>query len=150
MKIFATVFIALLAATPCAAQVATPPAIENASAPRLLAGGIIGGAAGLLVGGAIGVMIGGNTCEDPGNPDSCRAPEGFAIGVSLGMSTGIPLGVHIANRRKGPLLTSLAVSVAMPLAVGAIAEIADEDRVYVALLIAPFAQLITSVVIEKR
>lgn len=149
MKIFASVFIAFLAATPCAAQVA-PPAIENQSTPRLVTGGILGGAAGLLVGGVIGIMIGGNKCEDPGNPDSCYGLEGFVIGGSLGMSTGIPLGVHVANRRTGALLPSLAVSIAMPLAVEGIARMADEDRVYAALLVIPIAQLFTSVLIETR
>jgi hypothetical protein len=125
-------------------------ALMQVSTGRLVTGAVAGGAAGLLLGGAIGLMIGGNRCVDPGNPDSCSGLEGMVVGASLGMSAGIPVGTHLANHRRGRLLPSLAVSVAMPLVVAGIAELADEDRVYAVLLAVPIAQVVTSVMIEGR
>jgi hypothetical protein len=137
---------------------ATAPRIESlgpvqaaASTARLLTGGLIGGGTGLLVGGLAGAVIGSNRCTDPGNPDSCSGLEGLVIGGIMGEAVGIPLGVHLANRRRGRLGTSLAASVALA-AAGAGAVVWSDSR-EVALGVAaavPAAQFAASILLERR
>lgn len=118
---------------------------------RMLVGGIVGGGAGLLVGGLAGAVAGSRHCSDPGNPDSCSGLEGMVIGGITGQAIGISAGVHLANGRRGELNPSLALNLALA-AVGT-AAVVRSDRRSVALgvaLMVPVAQLVSSIVIERR
>ena len=105
----------------------------------LAVGGVLGGAAGLVGGAYVGARITEDDCED------CFLLGGIhgAIG---GWSTGIPLGVHLANGRRGKLLPSMLTSLAIG-GVGLGAALAA-DR-YELMIPVPVAQLVTSILIER-
>jgi hypothetical protein len=150
----------LLAATPLAAQMRSKdfpswraPAIATDPAPQSLAGragtpglvlaglggGTVGFFSGLFIGGAIG---GGNRiCGD----DACGLEEA-AYGAVIGETALLPLGVHLANHRRGNYGLSLLASAGVT-AVGLLAIDASNDGS--PLIAIPIAQLITSILIER-
>jgi hypothetical protein len=108
--------------------------------PGLLAlSGALGGAAGLVGGALAGARITGGNCDD------CGLIGGVYGGIA-GWSAGIPLGVHLANGRRGKLLPSLLSSLAIG-GVGLGAALAA-DKVELMIPV-PVAQLITSILIER-
>ena len=72
----------------------------------MVAGGLLGGAAGVFAGGYAGLRLTEHHCEDCGI-------VGAVYGAIAGGSALLPLGVHVANRRRGnfglSLLSSLAI-----------------------------------------
>lgn len=134
-----------------------PPAIERAPVSRAemagtsqagtpglvlagLAGGTMGFFSGLFIGGAIG---GGNRiCGD----DACGLEEA-AYGAVIGETVGLPLAVHLANHSRGSLGLSLLASAGIS-AVGLLAIDASNDGA--PLIAVPIAQLISSILIERR
>ena len=121
----------------------TRAAPRSGSIPGQVAGGLLGGAVGFVGGAFIGAAIGGgNTiCGD----DSCGLEEA-AYGAVIGEATLLPLGVHLANHRRGnyglSLLASAAVAGAGLLAVDA----ANDGWPLIAI---PVGQLISSILIER-
>jgi hypothetical protein len=117
-----------------------------ASVPRsrdntalMVVGGVAGGAAGVLAGGIIGAKVRENACED------CFLP-GLVYGAIAGGSAALPLGVHLANGRRGSFGTSLLASLAIGGAGLGLATLTGEYGVIVAL---PVAQIASSVAIER-
>jgi hypothetical protein len=108
--------------------------------PALLAvSGVVGGAAGLLAGAYVGSRVTEGDCED------CFFIGG-AYGAVAGWSSGIPLGVHLANGGRGRLLPSLGSSLAIgALGLGAAAA---SDR-YEIMVAVPVLQLVSSILIER-
>jgi hypothetical protein len=126
---------------------------------RSFGGAVLGGAAGILVGSIAFASVFGE-CTDPGNPDTCLGQLQYAVvGAYVGNTLGAPLGAHYANRRRGNLGRSLAVSTGMA-AAGAVAlwgadrHAGERSRGRLQLLAplvifgVPIAQVITSATIE--
>lgn len=133
-------------------QEAPSSAPASASTGRLIAGGILGGAGGFLAGGAAALVPADSDCEDEGDDVGlCRAIWVFAGGSAVG-AVGVPLGVHLANGRKGNLALSVLASVGIG-ALGIVGALSfeDSDAASLAILGAlPVAQLASSIVIERR
>ena len=108
--------------------------------PALLAGGgVLGGAAGLVGGAIVGARATRDDCED------CFLLGGI-YGAIAGGSAGLPLGVHVANGRRGRLLPSLAASLAIG---GAGLGAAALTNRYEIMIPVPALQLLTSILIER-
>jgi hypothetical protein len=108
--------------------------------PGLLAlGGVLGGAVGLVGGAYVGARITEDDCED------CFLLGGIR-GAIAGGSAGIPLGVHLANGRRGKLLPSLLASLAIGGAGLGAAVLANK---YELMIPVPVAQLVASILIER-
>jgi hypothetical protein len=105
----------------------------------LVLSGVLGGAAGLVGGALAGARITQGDCED------CGLVGGIYGGIA-GWSTGIPLGVHLANGRRGKLLPSLLASLAIGGAGLGVAVAANRADL---LIPVPVAQLVTSILIER-
>jgi hypothetical protein len=129
-----------LAASPAPAP-APPvtPAGKQASLGVMALGGVLGGAAGAFAGGIIGAKA-ADTCED------C-ALEGLIYGFVGGGSAALPLGVHLANHRRGNYGLSLLASLAIG-AVGFGTTLAThgDGRLMIAV---PVLQLVSSIAIER-
>ena len=112
---------------------------RRGSTVGMAAGGILGGVVGLFGGAFAGVAI-----DPPGYWD---VSVGGLIGASVGEVVGIPLGVHLANKKQGnfplALLASLGVAGA---GVGLTA--ATEEPAF--LIATPIAQLIASIAVEQK
>jgi hypothetical protein len=127
-------------------QVARPQAIADSApgdSPLLFLGGILGGGAGLFGGALAGYHLsgGGRICGD----DSCGL-YGGVLGAAVGEMALLPLGVHLANGRRGNYGLELLASVAI--GVGGSALASDHDS-NVWLIAVPVAQLISVVMIER-
>jgi hypothetical protein len=105
----------------------------------LVAGGIAGGAVGVFGGGLIGGKLRENDCED------C-ALEGVVYGAVAGGSALLPLGVHVANGRRGNFGLSLLSSLAIGGVGLAVALEANEAAV---LIPVPVLQIVSSILIER-
>ena len=108
----------------------------------LLLGGVVGGAVGLVGGGLIGAAIESRDCEG----DFCGL-GGFIVGGMLGESVLLPLGVHLANDRRGDFGKAALISAGIAAAGILIISQTDQGIVLYAI---PVAQLITSIRIERR
>jgi hypothetical protein len=81
---------------------------------------------------------------------------GLIIGFELGEAIGIPLGVHRANGGRGDLRTSMIASLAIAAVGTALLWTDDFDAVFetrrsrTILLAVPLAQVLTSILIERR
>jgi hypothetical protein len=104
---------------------------------RMALGGVLAGAGGALAGGAIGARL-TDTCED------C-ALEGLAYGLVAGWSTAAPLGVHLANGRKGNYGEALFASLAVGAAGFGATLATGEGAIMIAV---PVMQLVSSIAIE--
>ena len=115
----------------------------EAGIPAMAIAGVIGGTVGVFGGGLIGSAVGGGNaiCGD----DACGLEEAV-YGAILGESVLLPLGVHLANGRRGNYGLSLLASVGIG-ALGILAVDASNDGI--PLLVVPVAQLITSIAIER-
>lgn len=115
-----------------------PRSRDNTAA--LVLGGVAGAAAGMLVGGVAGVKSYEGHCED------CFLP-GLFYGAVAGGSAALPLGVHLANGRRGSYGTSLLASLAIG---GAGIGLAAATNEYGVMLAVPVVQLVSAVLIERR
>jgi hypothetical protein len=116
------------------------------TAPRdgaMVLGGLAGGVVGFVAGGYAGAAAGGGDriCGD----DACGLEEAV-WGAAAGVSTFIPLGVHLANGRRGSYVAELAAS----LAIGAAGlGLAYDTNSGVPLIFVPVGQILTSMLIER-
>ncbi len=125
----------------------SPPALPPLDAfPRhevhpalLTAGGILGGAVGVFGGALAGAYLTGNSCED------C-ALVGAVYGAVTGGSTLLPLGVHLANGRRGNFGSSLLASLAVGAVGLGVAQAANSVEVMIAV---PVLQIVSAVFIER-
>ncbi len=117
------------------------PSIRAGRTPTALlaAGGLLGGGLGLLGGAYVGAKITEHDCED------CFIVGLFYGGVAGG-SALLPLGVHLANGRRGDYGKSLLASLAIGAAGFGISYATDEWGLMFAV---PVAQIISSIVIER-
>lgn len=114
--------------------------LPRVSVPALTAGGVLGGALGLFGGAYMGASFTEDSCED------CSIVGAIYGGVAGG-STLLPLGVHLANGRRGDYGKSLLMS----LAIGAVGfGISDATDEWGLMFAVPVAQLISSITIERR
>ena len=124
------------ASAPALARVAASPS----RSPILLGlGGIAGGAVGVMAGGWVGGKAREGVCED------C-ALSGLLYGAVVGGSAALPVGVHLANGRRGRLGPSLLASLALGGAGLGAAALTNE---YGMLLAVPVAQLVSAIAIER-
>ena len=125
-------------AMPWAAQEGGPSTLA------LAGGGLLGGAAGFFGGGFLGAVI---ACDQDDTADEgfC-AIGGFVVGASIGESALIPLGVHLANGRRGNYGLSLLASAAIA-GVGLAVAIPQGEGAW--LIPVPLAQIASSIAIER-
>ena len=132
----------------------TPPPLGREIAPRpassggtsvvgMTAGGLIGGAVGFAGGALIGATLGGGNaiCGD----DACGLEEA-AYGAIVGQSVLLPLGVHIANGRRGNYGYSLITSMVIGAAGIAAVHATNDGAPFIAV---PVLQLVSSILIER-
>lgn len=123
------------------------PAHDSASptdnSGAMVVAGLTGGAIGFFVGGYVGAALGGGNriCGD----DPCGL-EAALWGATAGVSSFIPLGVHLANHGRGNYGTELAASLIVGAVGLGLAYSSTDGR---ALLLVPLGQLVTSIVIER-
>lgn len=110
------------------------------TSPALLAaGGVLGGAVGVFGGALAGAYLTGNSCED------C-ALLGAAYGAVAGGSALLPLGVHLANGRRGNFGATLLASLATGVVGLGVSQAANSAEVMLAV---PVLQIVSSVLIER-
>jgi hypothetical protein len=137
-----------LAAQRLPAPTAYVPDDTLAAAPHRLGpqnGGVLllAGAAGMIAGALGGGLIGVAIDDD----DGLDAAEGAVVGGVVGTSLVIPATVHIVNGSRGNLGRSLLVSALVGGTMLAVGWAAESGEI---VLAAPFAQLITSILIERN
>lgn len=142
--------LALLAAAPAAGQ--TPYAVapvaaapEARSTAALVGGGLLGGAVGLVGGFYLGAALADSDGED------LDFLSGGVAGAAIGEGILLPLGVHVANGRRGDALVSSAVSLGIAAAGLLALEAAHYDPPWApAIAVAvPVTQLVASIAIER-
>jgi hypothetical protein len=126
-------------ATGPAAQPSLPP--RHSPSPVLLGLGGLGAATlGTFTGAVIGAKLTTRyPCEDCGL-------EGLVYGGVAGGSALLPLGVHLANGRRGTYGASLLASLGIGAAGLAVAVASDQGAV---MLTVPVLQLVSSIAIER-
>jgi hypothetical protein len=123
---------------------------QGASNARLIAFGLLGGAAGMVVGGLAGAVIGANDDDDP-DSEWVNALRGSVIGGSIGESISLAAGVHLANGRRGNFLLGTLASLAIGAAGTALViENQDPPAAPIILTATPIAQLIATILIERK
>lgn len=119
------------------------PAEGGHSTPRLVVGGVLGGGVGLGLGALIGGALGGGDtlCGD----DPCGFAEAIfgAIGGEVAL---LPLGVHLANGRRGNYWLSLLASAGVAAGGLALSGGGDHGEVLAAV---PVLQIVSSILIER-
>jgi hypothetical protein len=115
-----------------------PASVEGCTAAGLLAGTI-----GFFGGGFVGAAI------DKASSDGYEEWDGllgFVISAPIGESLLLPVGVHLANGRRGNLPLSMLASIGITAAGIALAASADDAKILVAI---PITQLIACTAIER-
>lgn len=122
--------------------------LDVGTAARLSGAGILGGAVGFFGGAYLGAWIADS--RDDGL-DDLDAIHGALIGATLGESTLLPVGVHLANGRRGNLWLSTLASVGLAVGGVGLMEAAhwDAPAVPVIAVAVPLAQLATTIAIER-
>lgn len=116
---------------------------HDVATPWLVVGGVVGGGVGLGAGALIGGFLGGGDkiCGD----DPCGF-QGAILGAVGGEVALLPLGVHLANGRRGKYLPALAVSASIAGLGITLAGNGDHGEILVAV---PVLQLVSSILIER-
>lgn len=125
------------------------PSVQQQTAPvgNMIFGGLAGGALGFFAFGFAGALIADS--QAPDGSDGFEALGGFVIGAIVGESVMLPLGVHVANKRRGDYGIELLASVGIA-AIGVGLTGAIEDLAIVFLPGIPIAQLATAIAIERK
>lgn len=121
---------------------------ETGSNSKMAAYGLLTGAAGFLVGGLVGAVLAGDT----GDSDTwVGALQGAVVGGTVGESLMLPIGVHLANDRRGDLLLSMPASLLIGAGGALIGRKLDrEGKSWAVLILTPIAQLAASIAIERN
>ena len=154
MKRFIVVLVLLL--MPAALQAQVPQynvqfqaiEFETGSNAKMAAYGLLTGAAGFLVGGLVGAALSG----EPNQTDSwVESLQGAMVGGTMTESLMLPVGVHLANDRRGDLLLSMPASFLIG-AAGAFVgrRFESTGRAWPVLVLTPIAQLVASIAIERN
>lgn len=148
----------LLSAAPLAAQeVPYVQEVPDVPTSRLVVSGLAGGGSGWVVGAlAVGTPLARTNPFGSDQLDDGIWTPGIVIGFELGQAVGIPLAVHLANKRRGDLRGALLSSLALG-ALGTVLLWSDDfDSVFestssqVVLITIPVAQLISSIYFARR
>lgn len=119
------------------------PAVTQVPAQRddvtLVLAGVVGGAVGLFAGGYVGGKALEGDCED------CDL-LGLVYGGIIGEAAGVPLGIHLANGRRGSYGVALLPSLAIAGAGIALAGAADRSEL---LLAVPVFQVVSSIAVDR-
>jgi hypothetical protein len=125
---------------------ASPEFTQSRSTPALAAGGLIGGAVGAVGGFYVGALLGSDDDDD----DLDFLGTGVAVGA-IGEGLLLPLGVHVANGRRGSYMSSALAS--LGLAAGGLLALEaahyDPPAAPIILIAVPIAQLAASIAIER-
>ena len=111
----------------------------SADAGKMALGGVFLGAGGFLSGALIGDRFQRSPCED--------CIEGAFYGALVGESLAIPLGVHLANGRRGQVAPAVGASSGIGAAGVGAALLTDQWGILLAI---PVLQLASSIVIERH
>ena len=123
---------------------------QQRSTSRLASFGLLGGGLGLVAGGLLGAVVGGNDSDDP-DEAWVNALQGSVIGATIGESIGLGSGVHLANDRRGNFVLGTVASLAIGAAGAALVfENQDPPAAPIILAATPIAQLIATIMIERR
>jgi hypothetical protein len=109
-------------------------------------GGLAGGAVGLVGGFYVGAAL-----ANDDDPEDLEALAGGAVGATIGEALLLPLGVHLANGRRGSYAASALVSLGI-VAGGILALQAvhyDAPGTPVILVAVPVSQIAASIGIER-
>jgi hypothetical protein len=112
-------------------------------AAGLVAAGLLAGTVGFFGGGFVGAAI------DQASSDVYEEWDGlygFIIGAPIGESLLLPVGVHLANGRRGNLPFALLASIGIAGTGIALAAAAEDAKILVAI---PIAQLLACTAIER-
>jgi hypothetical protein len=119
---------------------------QTAPVGNMMFGGLVGGAIGFFAFGFAGALIADSQADEGG--DGFEALGGFVIGAVIGESLMLPLGVHVANKRRGDYALELLASAAIAGAgVGLTAAMEDMGIVFLPAI--PIAQMAASIAIER-
>jgi hypothetical protein len=116
---------------------------SRGSAEGCMAAGLLAGTIGFFGGGLIGAEI------DKASSDGYEEWDGlygFVVGAPIGESLLLPVGVHLANGRRGNLPLSVLASLGITGAGIAMAVSTSEAKILVAI---PIAQLLACTAIER-
>ena len=124
--------------------------MEGAAPALLVLGGAAGGAVGLVGGAYVGYFLaaGPNGCGDPGNPDDWCGFGGALLGAVVGEVSMIPLGVHLANGRRGSYGPALLASTGV-FAGGILLAAAVRDESGILFWSIPAGQIAASMYVER-
>jgi hypothetical protein len=86
---------------------------QQQSASKAVGFGVLLGGVGFLAGGAVGYAIASSCQAGTPNPDDWCAVEGTLIGAAIGGTSGMALGVHLGNGRRGSLALDLLTGAAV-------------------------------------
>ncbi len=121
---------------------------ETGSNTRMAAYGLLTGAAGFVVGGLVGAALSGDRND---NDSWVEALQGAFVGGTIGESLMLPVGVHLANDRRGDLLWSMPASLAIGVTGALIGRRTERTgKAWPVLILTPIAQLAASITIEKH
>ena len=121
---------------------------ETGSTEKMAAYGLLTGVAGFLVGGLVGAALRGER-DDAGS--WVEALEGAFVGGTVGESLMLPVGVHLANDRRGDLLLSMPASLAIGVSGALIGRRMERSgKVWPVLILTPIAQLAATIAIERH
>lgn len=124
----------------------SPALSESRPAPVLVSGGLVGGVVGLVGGFYVGAVLASD--EDADDLDFL---SGGVAGATVGEGLLLPLGVHIANGRRGSYMTSALASLGLAAAGLLALEVShyDPPAAPIILVAVPVAQLAASIAIER-
>jgi hypothetical protein len=121
---------------------------ETGSTEKMAAYGLITGVAGFLVGGLLGAALSG---EQQDTESWVEKLEGAFVGGTLTESLMLPVGVHLANDRRGDLLWSMPASLAIGTTGALIGRrLEHTGRAWPIIVLTPIAQLAASIAIERH
>jgi hypothetical protein len=121
--------------------------LDAVTVARLAGAGILGGAIGLFGGAYLGAAI----AHDEDCAECLEELTGALVVGTIGEGLLLPLGVHLANGRRGSYWTSALVSVGLAAAGAGLMEAAhwDPPTVPIVAVAVPVAQVATSIAIER-
>jgi hypothetical protein len=121
---------------------------ETGSSAKMAAYGLLTGAAGFVVGGLLGAALVG---EYDSSDSWVGALQGAIVGGTIGESLMLPVGVHLANDRRGDLLVTMPTSLAIGAAGAWIGRRLDRTgHAWPVLVLTPIAQLAASIGLERH
>ncbi len=115
----------------------------SGSAEGCMAAGLLAGTIGFFGGGLVGAKI---DQASSGGYEELDGLYGFVVGAPIGESLLLPVGVHLANGRRGNLPLAVLASVGIAGTGIAMAASAGDAKILVAI---PIAQLLACTAIER-